>query len=82
MRAEILSYSRARGLFAGVSLAGSSVRPDNGANEDLYNKRVSAQDIIFEGAVAVPPAAQKMVAYLNKKSPKNTSSGKSLKTLR
>jgi lipid-binding SYLF domain-containing protein len=77
MRAEILSYSRARGLFAGVSLAGSSVRPDNTANTDLYNKRVSAEDIIFKSAVAVPPSAQKMVAYLNKKSPKNMSSGKS-----
>ena len=77
MRAEILSYSRARGLFAGVSLAGSSVRPDNSANTDLYNKRVSAEDIIFKGAVAVPPSAQKMVAYLNRKSPKNLSSGKS-----
>ena len=77
MRAEILSYSRARGLFAGVSLAGSSVRPDNSANTDLYNKRVSAEDIIFKGAVAVPPSAQKMVAYLNRKSPKNLSSAKS-----
>jgi lipid-binding SYLF domain-containing protein len=77
MRAEILSYSRARGLFAGVSLAGSTVRPDGSANTDLYNKRVSAEDIIFKGAVAVPPSAQKMVAYLNKKSPKNRSAGRS-----
>ncbi|HEY4978945.1 MAG TPA: lipid-binding SYLF domain-containing protein [Candidatus Acidoferrum sp.] len=77
LRAEILSYSRARGLFAGISLAGSSVRPDNSANQDLYHKRVSADEIIFKGAVPVPPSAQKMVAYLNKKSPKNMSSGKS-----
>jgi lipid-binding SYLF domain-containing protein len=76
MRAEILSYSRARGLFAGVSLSGSTVRPDNRANEKLYGKKVSAQDIVFQGAVAVPPSAQKMVSYLNKKSPKNLSSGK------
>jgi lipid-binding SYLF domain-containing protein len=76
MRAEILSYSRARGLFAGISLAGSSVRPDNSANDGLYQKHVSAQDIVFKGAVSVPPAAQKMVAYLNKKSPKNASAGK------
>jgi SH3 domain-containing YSC84-like protein 1 len=76
LRAEILSYSRARGLFAGVSLAGSTVRPDNGSNERLYKKEVSAEDIIFKGAVAVPPSAQKLVAYLNKKSPKNMSSGK------
>jgi SH3 domain-containing YSC84-like protein 1 len=76
MRAEILSYSRARGLFAGVSLSGSTVRPDNGANENLYGKKVSAQDIVFKGVVPVPPSAQKMVSYLNKKSPKNLSSGK------
>src|SRR5271167_2074479 len=76
MRAEILSYSRARGLFAGVSLSGSTVRPDNRANENLYGKSISATDIIFKGAVPVPPSAQKMVSYLNKKSPKNLSSGK------
>lgn len=78
MRAEILSYSRARGLFAGVSLAGSTVRPDNSANEPVYHKSVSSQDIVFTGAVAVPASAQKMISYLNKKSPKNLSSGKEI----
>jgi len=78
MRAEILSYSRARGLFAGVSLAGSTVRPDNGANENIYHKKISSQDIVFKGAVPVPPSAQKMISYLNKKSPKNLSSGKEI----
>jgi SH3 domain-containing YSC84-like protein 1 len=78
MRAEILSYSRARGLFAGVSLTGSTVRPDNGANDKLYGKSVSAQDIIFKGAVPVPASAQKMISYLNKKSPKNLASGKEI----
>ncbi|HUL15097.1 MAG TPA: lipid-binding SYLF domain-containing protein [Terriglobales bacterium] len=78
MRAEVLSYSRARGLFAGISLAGSTVRPDNGANEKLYGKKVSAKDIIFKGAVAVPPSAQRMVAYMNQKSPKNLSDPQSL----
>jgi SH3 domain-containing YSC84-like protein 1 len=76
MRAEILSYSRARGLFAGVSLSGSTVRPDNGANENLYEKKVNAADIVFQGVVPVPTSAQKMISYLNKKSPKNLSSGK------
>jgi SH3 domain-containing YSC84-like protein 1 len=76
MRAEILSYSRARGLFAGVSLSGSTVRPDNGANENLYAKKVNAADIVFKGVVPVPTSAQKMISYLNKKSPKNLSSGK------
>jgi SH3 domain-containing YSC84-like protein 1 len=78
MRAEILSYSRARGLFAGVSLAGSTVRPDNSANQKVYKKDVSAQDIIFKGAVPVPPAAQQFISYLNRKSPKNLSSGKEI----
>ena len=79
MRAEVLTYSRARGLFAGVSLAGSTVRPDNDANARVYGKKVDAQSIIFKGAVAVPPAAQKLIAYLNQKSPKNTSDPASLK---
>jgi lipid-binding SYLF domain-containing protein len=73
MRAEVLSYSRNRGLFAGLSLEGSTVRPDNDGNERIYGKKVEAESIVFKGAVAVPSAAQKMVAYLNQKSPKNTS---------
>jgi lipid-binding SYLF domain-containing protein len=79
LRAEVLSYSRARGLFAGISLEGSTVRPDNDANEKIYDKKVDAEAIVFQGAVAVPPAAQQLVAYLNKKSPKNTSDPESLK---
>ena len=71
LRAEILTYSRARGLFAGVSLAGSSVRPDNDANARVYGKNLEAESIIFKGAVAVPPPAQKLIALLNQKSPKN-----------
>ena len=79
LRAEVLSYSRARGLFAGLSLEGSTLRPDNDANERIYGKKLEAQSIIFKGAVAVPPAAQKLVAYLNQKSPKNTSDPNSLR---
>ena len=79
LRAEVLSYSRARGLFAGLSLEGSTVRPDNDANERIYGKKVAAESIVFKGAVAVPPAAQKMIAYLNQKSPKNLSDPESLK---
>lgn len=79
LRAEVLTYSRARGLFAGISLAGSTVRPDNNANESVYGKKVSAEDIVFKGSVPVPPSAQKMVVYLNKKSPKNLSDPNSLK---
>jgi SH3 domain-containing YSC84-like protein 1 len=79
LRAEVLSYSRARGLFAGLSLEGSTVRPDNDANERIYHKKLEAEDIVFKGAAAVPPSAQELIAYLNKKSPKNTSDPSSLK---
>ncbi len=79
LRAEVLTYSRARGLFAGISLEGSTVRPDNDANERIYGKKVEAQDIVFKGAVAVPPAAQKLISTLNQKSPKNLSDPNSLK---
>jgi SH3 domain-containing YSC84-like protein 1 len=73
LRAEILSYSRARGLFAGISLAGSSLRPDNDANKKLYGKEVSAKDIVFGKAVPAPKSARVLLATLTKKSPKNTS---------
>jgi lipid-binding SYLF domain-containing protein len=79
LRAEVLTYSRARGLFAGISLEGSTVRPDNDGNERVYHKKVDAKDIVFKGAVAVPPSAQKLVATLNQKSPKNLSDPNSLK---
>jgi lipid-binding SYLF domain-containing protein len=78
LRAEVLSYSRNRGLFAGISLEGSTVRPDNDGNERIYGKKVEAEDIVFKGAVAVPPAARKLVGTLNKKSPKNMSDPNSL----
>lgn len=71
MRAEVLSYSRARGLFAGISLEGSTVRPDNDGNDRLYGRKVDAEAVIFKGAVAVPPSGQKLVANLNQKSPKH-----------
>jgi SH3 domain-containing YSC84-like protein 1 len=79
LRAEILSYSRSRGLFAGISLEGSTLRPDNDANERVYGKKVTATEIVRQGSVAVPPSAQKMVALLNKKSGKNLSDPNSLK---
>jgi lipid-binding SYLF domain-containing protein len=73
LRAEILSYSRARGLFAGVSLEGSTLRPDNGANKNLYGKEVSAQSIVFKKAVPVPDSAKELLATLQKASPVNKS---------
>ncbi len=60
LRAEVLSYSRSRGLFAGISLEGSTVRPDNDANERVYGKKLEAESIVFKGAVAVPPPAQRL----------------------
>jgi lipid-binding SYLF domain-containing protein len=73
MRAEILSYSRARGLFAGISLSGSTLRPDNDANKRLYGKEVSAKDIVFNKAVPAPKSARLLLATLAKRSPKNLS---------
>src|SRR5258707_6193678 len=79
LRAEVLTYSRARGLFAGISLEGSTLRPDNDANERIYHKKLEADDIVRKGAVAVPPAAQELISVLNRKSPKNLSDPASLK---
>jgi len=73
MRSEILSYSRARGLFAGISLAGSTLRPDNGANKNLYGKEVSAKSVVFNKAVPVPDSAKELLATLRKASPVNKS---------
>ena len=73
MKAEILSYSRSRGLFAGVSLEGSTLRSDGGANKNLYGKDLSAKDIILGGKVAAPASAASLTSVLNKKSPKNRS---------
>lgn len=78
MNAEILSYSRAKGLFAGISLEGSTLRSDGGANEKLYGQKVSAKDIIRSGKARTPACAQELVALLDKKSPKNHSDPKSL----
>jgi SH3 domain-containing YSC84-like protein 1 len=71
-RAEILTYSRARGLFAGISLTGSTLRPDNNANESLYGKKLDAKDIVMKGAVPPPPSAQLLLQTLNQHSPKHT----------
>ena len=71
LRAEILSYSRARGLFAGVSLEGSTLRPDNRANRKLYGKEVSAKAIVLQGEVSPPLSALELLSILNAKSPPN-----------
>jgi len=79
MRAEILTYSRSRGLFAGVSLEGSTLRSDGGANENLYGKKLSAEDIIAKHMVRSPASSAKLLSVLNRKSPHNKSDPKSLK---
>jgi lipid-binding SYLF domain-containing protein len=69
VRAEILSYSRARGVFAGVSLEGSTLRPDNKANRELYGRAVTAEEIINGSEVKIPPAAHELIAILDRASP-------------
>ena len=69
MRAEMLSYSRARGVFAGISLEGSTLRPDEDANRRLYGKDANAQRIVLEAKVDAPPAGARLVGRLQKASP-------------
>jgi len=73
MRAEILSYSRSRGLFAGISLEGSTLRPDNKANERIYGRKISARAILLSHKVAIPATARHFVRVLQKNAPRNES---------
>jgi len=79
MRAEVLSYSRARGLFAGISLEGSTLRSDGSANKKMYGRDLSAKEIVRQGKVGVPASGRELISLLNKTSPKNQSHPKSLK---
>ena len=79
MHAEILTYSRSRGLFAGISLDGSTLRPDNSASEKVYGHKVSAREIVLEHKVSTPPAGQLLISTLQKATPTNKSDPKSLK---
>ena len=78
MSAEILSYSRNKGLFAGISLEGSTLRSDGSANEKLYKRKLTAKEIIRGGKVGIPASASQLVALLDTKSPVNKSEPKSL----
>lgn len=78
MNAEILSYSRNKGLFAGISLEGSTLRSDGSANEKLYGRKLTAKEIIRGGKVGIPPSAHELVSLLDRKSPVNKSEPKSL----
>jgi lipid-binding SYLF domain-containing protein len=73
MRAEILSYSRSRGLFAGISLEGTSLRPDNDATEEVYGRKIAARTILTSGTVKVPASGQALVDVLQKRAPYNQS---------
>jgi lipid-binding SYLF domain-containing protein len=69
LRAEMLTYSRARGLFAGISLDGASLRPDDDGNEALYGRKISGSEIVQGPSPAIPQAGQLLVALLEKASP-------------
>ena len=71
LKAEILSYSRAKGLFASISLADSTLRSDDGGNKTIYRRDNSAKEIVREGRVPAPAAAQRMLAILQKNSPRH-----------
>jgi lipid-binding SYLF domain-containing protein len=73
MRAEILSYSRTRGVFVGVSLEGSTLRPDDDATEDVYGQKLTAREIVIGGKIAVPPSGRHLVHVLDRNSPYNES---------
>jgi SH3 domain-containing YSC84-like protein 1 len=71
LRSEILSYSRSRGLFAGISLEGSTIRPDNKANEQIYGKKLEAKQIVLSDQVTVPAAAEQLVSTIDAKTPRH-----------
>jgi len=73
MRAEILSCSRSRGLFAGVSLEGSTIRPDNEASERVYGREIKAADIVRSDKMSVPATGRHLAALLQKSAPRNES---------
>jgi lipid-binding SYLF domain-containing protein len=66
MKAEVLSYSRTQGLFAGVNLSGGVVKPDTSDNEDLYGSKVTAKDVVLDGAAKVPAVAAPFMAGLRR----------------
>ncbi len=73
MRAEILSYSRARGLFAGISLEGSTIRPDNDASRDVYGRDITAREIVKGGRTRIPQSGRHLVNVLERNSPHDQS---------
>lgn len=78
LRAEILTYSRSRGLFAGISLEGSTLRPDGGANQNLYGRKISPKRLVQQPGPGAAKSGELLVAQLNQHSPSNASDSKSL----
>ena len=68
MRAEILTYSRSRGVFAGISLKGAALRPDNDANKNLYDRTIQVQELVEKGDVEIPEPARKFVDSVSRAS--------------
>lgn len=81
MRSEILTYSRAHGLFAGVSLEGSTLRPDGSANHKLYGRKLTARQILIQHRVKTPKSGQVLISALDKASPKNMSAPRSIEAV-
>jgi len=79
MRAEILSYSRSRGLFAGISLEGSTLRPDDEASQQVYGHAIKAKDIVRSEKMGVPETGRHLVSILQKSAPRNESERASIK---
>ena len=73
LRADLLSYSRARGVFAGIALEGSTIRPDGGANEQIYGRKIPAKQIVRSGHVAIPAPARQLVSTLDARTPRHKS---------
>jgi len=73
MRAQILSYSRSRGLFAGISLEGSTLRPDNKANERVYGRKITARTILLSNKITIPRTGRRLVRVLQSNAPHNES---------
>lgn len=73
MRAEILSYSRSRGLFAGISLEGTSLRPDDDATEQVYGRKLTAREIVTGTSVSIPASGRALIDVLQRRAPLNLS---------
>jgi len=73
LRSEVLSYSRSRGLFAGISLEGSTLRPDDDATADVYGRKLTAREIVLGGKIRIPASGRHLVAVLQKNAPRNES---------